>query len=223
MPLTNPTFSQLTVGARKSISGIKEISNYLEDDFDDNSLTNRSNTDDGVYPAPDSNYAGDVLVGRYRPQWQKFDLPSEISATNGVLKINNTGNSPEVRTASQLNFGSWKEDFKSGSSSCSFTNCRIQFRFIGSYKGDNLSHRADVGTGEFVVEKNGTIVINGSWSVDTNTHTRRITRDVFGNTEQFLDGTSQGTSQVSLSGSSDYLAERVSQDTSVEIDNLVIQ
>lgn len=68
------------------LAGLEEISAYLEEDWGDDTLTGRSSTQEGVFAHPAANQAGDVLIGRYRPEWiESAGSPSVYSGSLGVF------------------------------------------------------------------------------------------------------------------------------------------
>lgn len=53
---------------------LSEINNYIEDNWNDNALSNRTNSETGYFLHPSDSLindfeAGDVLKGMYRPDW----------------------------------------------------------------------------------------------------------------------------------------------------------
>ena len=223
-----------------SLPGEEQIANYLEDDFDDNSLTSRSNTNDGVYAHPDANVAGDVFIGRYRPEWNATVNDSgSVSATNGRVEFSEAG--PEevtgaISVPSDFTTGSFQSDVNWVTRGSGDDNFTVQY-ISDSYKvpGDSnqypdngvLTQTTDTGTPSLVKSESGSGAGIVSSTVTSDSYTESFTRDSYGNYEYIIDGASQGTTtdtflpedpsyvQVALRGSSG--------GSTVSIDNLVVQ
>lgn len=193
-------------------TGLTELSNYIEDDWNDNSLTSRSNTVDGVFAHPDANEAGDVLIGRYRPEWNVTN--GSPTASSGVLNLNNSSGTDTVMVIpSNMSVGSWQYDWTLTNTDTS-NAVTIQYHIMSQtttalqdgyesttyYSGTVESWHLDVRQGG----GSTTTIINGSNTKDTNTHTREVTRDSYSNWEMFNDGVSAGTANDSTFTSGEY-------------------
>lgn len=216
LPVENGAY-RVGAGSILAQLGLEEIANYIEDDWDDNSLTNRTSPDDGIFSHPDANEAGDIIIGRYRPEW--FTNAGSPSASGGEMIIASSSDT-SVSTSSNLDTGYWKLDFRlTSSSSGGFYNMFNHVAVNGYFRyennvTDNKSVLLDAG-GDFILG-------SGAYS-GTATHTLEITEDSFGNAELFEDGTSQGTgTKTSLSGVSSFIIYSSSADSDMAVDNLVV-
>lgn len=184
---------------------ISEITNFLEDDWGDNALTSRSSTSDGVFAHPGANEAGDVLIGRYRPEWTTAQ--GNVDVTGGVLEWSQSvdGRS-EIRTSSKFTVGLWEVDFHY--TTLGNSGDQVILGLMDEVPDVNTSGEpvsegyqtniADNGNYSLKELSSGTStdVISASWgggSGNTNSHTCKITRDEYGSFELFEDGSSKGT------------------------------
>lgn len=213
-------------GSNPIVAALAEITNYLEDDWDDNSLTNRTNADSDVFAHPSSNEAGDVLIGRYRPEWTTEN--GSPTATNSRLELSD---GDLLATKSEQDTGEFSFDFQTngddtGGISFSFIKQTTQYRNgKSSYTGYYNYIQGDGGT--FSIARTdsgsfGTNVVETSWSGDNSSfHRSRVTRDSYGDFELFLDGTSKGTGTDSTYQTSRFLALYSGLANDVYIDNMV--
>lgn len=178
-------------------AGLAEIAAYLEDDWDDNALTSRTSPQDDVYAHPDANEAGDVLIGRYRPEWDI--VVSGPTATNGYLHHDTANGNGELRTPSNHTTGEWSFDFmweSIGASGDKMTtyymrdlsnNNQYHEWYEDSINGNELYRLYKVDSGS------STILIDYNWDGSTSWKSSRLTRDSYGNFEKFEDGASMAT------------------------------
>lgn len=184
--------------------GETEITNYLEDDWGDNALTSRSSTNDGVFAHPDANEAGDVLIGRYRPEWNT--VTAGFSVSGGV--INWDGSSDDdatIRTNSNFVIGSWEIDVHfttlgNGDDSVKLSFINTTPNGGGSVNPDDGYQQMQLDDGSHLLRRYdggaSTNIISSSWgggSGDTDNHTYKTTRDAYGDWEIFEDASSDGT------------------------------
>lgn len=243
MPGIGQTVAGGVLGTRNAVIattpfGLSTIANYLEDDWGDNSLTSRSSTEDGVFVSPSVNVAGDMLIGRYRPEWNLPEAGSWNTGNGEIEYVSETSDLMVYRAALRVNvgqtIGSWKVDIKqvgSGSSPA--------FSIFGEYGGGSDDIR-DASSNLFLgfMPKDGseirkyvggsiTLISSSTVSADENYHTRKINRDSYGNFEHFYDGTSQGTATDTFLPPVQVMGPLVydSSDTTayVYFDNLVVQ
>lgn len=181
---------------------MQEITTYIEDDWGDGALTARTDATEGYFLHPsdaqigDDVEAGDVLKGVSRPEW---DTDGSPTVSSGALLIHGTSGE-YVRTPTDLTVGSWSIDSRyhsTGNGTNSSLNVILEdssnwwkaFLREDSWQYAQLK-KADAGT--------TTVVIDSTWAVDTNWHSRKATRDAYGNWELFFDGASQGTATDSF-------------------------
>lgn len=194
------------------ILGLTEIQNYLEDDWDDNRLTDRqwrnSDINQGVFAHPDANEAGDTLIGRYRPEW-KIDVENTVlDISNKNVKFTqstNGSNSQAISTSTSYTSGSWKYQIQyttlgNDGDRLQMNHFSPQLSFNNTLDGNEGYHTSvDDGTNEALIlfhiaaNDSKTQIINSTWSSDTSAHTQETTRDSYGNWEVYFDGVSQGT------------------------------
>lgn len=200
---------------------------YLEDDWGDDSLTSRSNASDGVFTHPTANEAGDVLIGRYRPEWT-----GNASATNNRLEFPGDGATSYVETPTSLQTGSWKFDGAHLTENGGGDNIHFHPLYAGSNNNyDRLFGDSNHSTLNFRQLKAGTntLIISATWNVDTNVHTEELTRDSYGNWESIHDGTSKGTATASwtpnISKSNLRITDRTggTDDDTKMVDNLEVK
>lgn len=196
--------------------------NYLEDDWNDNKLTNRDNPTDGFFTHPQANEAGDTLIGRTRPVWETES--GSPSATNQQLELS-AGDTTEQNVSTPTGFttGSWEFDFKAEADPTSNNFVLQGIREDANNKAVRLAIGQD-GTLLLEKEQSGafTTIVSGSWGDDLNTHTLKITRDSFGAQELFNDGASQGTGTDTFLPTPKLLFLRQILNAPVNIDNLVV-
>lgn len=203
--MTPPTsyhdYARIT-GTASAPVGLIESTNYLEDDWDDNSLTSRTNPSDGVYAHPDANEAGDTLIGRYRPEWNVKD-PTNTTVNSGTLVIpqNSDDTSKTVAVPSNFITGSFSSDI--GINSAGTSGERSVFSFISKavdpstvqdfygIRKNSESSESNDDLSKFV-GGSLTILITGP-TTSNNTKNYEATRDTYGDFEFFSSATSYGT------------------------------
>lgn len=187
---------------------LEEIGTYIEDDWDDNALTNRTDNTEGYFLHPSDGLlsgdfeAGDALKGVYRPEWKiqtgSFTVADQYAESAGNLE-------DAISTPSSFSVGSWEADVQMVSNTGDLELFSLAFMDQDSTDFDaNVStpdngytiEARDNGDLRLVVRSGGSnssITVGSSWSVDTDFHTYRATRDSYGSFELFFDGTSKGT------------------------------
>lgn len=218
------------------ILGLTEIQNYLEDDWNDNRLTDRewrsSDISQGVFAHPDANEAGNTLIGRYRPEWNRVD-PTTHNIIDGELVIPGDKDSNEneevIATPSNVMSGTYKFDFR-GSPLPSEGGNALNLSFISDgYTLLNINNKVYInirwtdGGSDYrlVKDDSGTIsdLISPGWTPDTNTHTSEFSRSSFGDYELFLDGVSQGTTTDTFDLNGQHCSIHYFDDSRTAIDN----
>jgi len=210
-------------------NGLTEIANYIEDDWGDNSLTNRSSTSDGVYAHPDANEAGDVLIGRYRPEWKVEGDPS-VQVGSFTLDYND-----EIRITSNLTVGEWKFDGKLSSTVNSTSEDKREINFIFQDYNNRyfIGWETDTRTAEesflrkTVSDSRSQLLDLADSLTDTNQHTVNVTRDSYNGLEVVVDGSSKGTITDSFLPTQNYFVfgnnSTDSNTPAITYSNLVIQ
>lgn len=219
---------------------LSEITNYLEDDWGDNSLTGRSNSDEGYFLHPSDNLisdyeAGDALKGVYRPEWEILQS-SSVYTGNSNLQLSGTDNA--VATPSNLDTGSWSFDFSKTSNTEANNYYSVSFfattrtLFDVSYTRDgyaifgNLNNEIST---QIRKSDSGSVtdLLNTSHADDTATHTMEVTRSVFGEFELLYDGVSQGTTTDTTFTDTKYIIfsydDKNGSGLTVIYDNLVVK
>lgn len=179
--------------------------NYLEDDWNDNKLTNRDNPTDGFFTHPQANEAGDTLIGRYRPEWSVGF--GSINVSNGQIDETPTSDS-RLDTSSQFVTGSWSIDLHIDPQGTG--NDNVQWRVISADDDSNYWQMvwSDDGTSYNITKSDGgsnTNIVSSSHNPTSNT-TCKTTRDAYGNFELFESGVSKGT------GTDTFLPDPVTQE-----------
>lgn len=169
-----------------------EISNYLEDDWDDNNLTGRSSPSTGEFKEQTAGGTGDMLKGIYRPEWTVQG--GSPAASSGVLVLDD---SESVSTVSKFTTGRWSFWFQVQSSPQGGHRVVIMSPVIATSIGDDCYRLGWRYNGDYKLTLrnggSGTTLITGSWPADTAGYSAEATRDTEGNFEIFLGGTSKGT------------------------------
>lgn len=208
-----------------------ELTNYLEDDWDDNALTGRTNPSKGWFKQFGTGGTGDVLKGVYRPRWETES--GSPSASGGVLQLPDGSSTRQgVSSPSKFNTGAWEFDFQFSSTPTSGENFRFAY-FAVSLANDSGSV-IDEGYNTFYSEagaitlerrdpsSNTTVISGGSWGNDSNSHTAKTTRDSYGGWELFNDASSQGTGTDTALTDAIRMMIGNGLNQTVDIDNLVL-
>ena len=222
---------------------LPEILNYIEDDWDDNALTNRTDNTEGYFLHPSDGLlsgdfeAGDALKGVYRPEW--LEEINSLAVQNGRLEWSQTGDGEVMlSTPSDFSIGEFQMDAQyttlgndqdgiflfilreydsGGLLSASADYLGIQLK-DGS--DNNFQYYKSVGGSR------STIIVN-SWPGDTNTYTIKGTRGPYGSLELILDGVSQGTATDTYTPPEPTVVSLDFYDSGggseANVDNLVIQ
>ena len=209
-----------------------EIENYLEDDWNDNSLTNRSANEEGYFLHPSDNLvansdveAGDVLKGVYRPDWT-IEIGTPSASNNRLELPNASSTSQAVKTPSEFTAGlcSFDRTLNSSTSTGAF-----RFNIIKEDSNNWWADNLDAGNPHegLAKKESGTfsqVISTGSGgSVGTNTHSIKITRDSYGRWEYSKNGTSQGTTTDTFLPTPIIVNIGSYTDSIVYVDNLVIK
>jgi len=172
--------SRIGTGGRRGLMG---------DDWDDNKYSSR---DKAAAVATSL----DRIFQSFRPEWTVEDRT--WSAANGYLEHTTLpGSSPypaiiaSIPTTTQITV-----EFDFQVSGCGgIAAGDFGDTYIINAAGDGYYIHTTARTEEWyqLVRTDGTVLINSTWSCDTNWHTCKVTRDGAGNWELFLDGNSKGT------------------------------
>ena len=192
--------------------GLDTIENYIEDDWEDNSLTNRTSPEDGPYAHSNANEAGDVLIGRYRPVWNTVNISNTVVQNNRVEMTvptnSNGGIYNSFTTTSEFTTGSWSVDLQldqteSGTGSHIFFYGLMTDGSRALSSGNSIciqsSTESDVGLRK--IESGSPTYIISMTSTNTsltNQLTFTVARDSYGNYELLEDGSSRGTTTDSF-------------------------
>lgn len=204
------------------------LNNYIEDDWDDNALTSRSNPEKGLFYQYGDGGTGDLLKGVYRPRWEV--TTGTVNATNSELLLQG-GTSAQCRTQSILTVGSWQVDieYQSGASAGTYI-CFLFEENFGTGTRPNQGYYFKVSnSSQFDIRKNdngtySTVVSDSSDFNFTNLATCLVERDSYGNFEGFKDGSSIGTgNDTQFSRADGRLAMYNGTGSDITIDNFAVQ
>lgn len=203
------------------------LTNYLEDDWDDNSLTSRTSASKDVFEQIGDGGAGDLLKGVYRPRWETES--GSPSATNNELQLSDGSTTVQaVSTPSAFTVGRWEWDHDYNTNPTS-GGTRLYFIAQNSGADPNDAYAIEVlhDTNLDLIKDSGgseSTLINGSRTDNTSTQNYDVTRDSYGGFELFNDGdVSQGTSTDTTHAESLYLVLRNSANARSDNDNLVMK
>lgn len=205
------------------------IDNYIEDDWDDNALTERAGSEKDVYYNYGTGGAGDLLKGVYRPRWNTES--GSPTANDGEFELSPGNNTlQKAATPSNLTTGEWSYNvqYQGGTVSqrTSLTLFANSFTDAAHTYQDSYSVVYDDTDGvRLQVNDGGSITTLITYTTDANTNTRsvRVTRDSYGSWEMFVDGTSRGTATDTKITESKIMAIGNDSDQTVNYDNLVVQ
>lgn len=198
------------------------LQNYIEDDWDDNALTNRSASQKDVFYQFSDGGTGDLLKGVYRPRWE-IDQGSP-SASNQQLEMP-AGNTtaPVLITPSNIFTGSWSVDIRIVSSS---TIDSVYLNYLLSDINNRYFYRADYDNRlrlQKIENSSVTTLIEVSWDGDTSNHRYKVTKNSYNTHEAFYDGASKGTVTDSFNPEAKYLRLASGIDSESEWDNLLVR
>lgn len=215
---------------------LSEITNYLEDDWDDNKLTSRDSPAEGYFLHPSDGLlsgdmeAGDALKGVYRPEWtQGQGASSRTSATSSTLQITGsaTGDTAGVKTPALATVGSWSFDYQyvtaPDTRDVTYMRFIVQTRANDEYQiGEFLG-----GSDEWRLTKldsgGATVLASTSSQQDQDPHSAEATRTSYGGFEAFRDGSSVGTAtDTFLPNTPDKLIFENRNEGTIQFDNLVV-
>ena len=208
------------------------LDNYIEDDWNDNALTGRSNTEKDVFYQYYDSGTGDLLKGVHRPRWRH--VSGTVDATNQRVEMYGDDSVQKViETPSSLTVGSWTvdhrfnsigDDFLAVSIICDNVNDYGIGRTQNGYWFGDRSGGSSPSYDLFVAEGGGnTRIIDAQSPQDTNWHTSECTRDIYGNFELIRDGTSQGTGTDTTYNETAAMALGDCNTENVMYDNLAVQ
>lgn len=186
------------------------FTNYLEDDWNDGTLSGRTNAAKDVFYQYGTGGTGDLLKGVYRPHWIGEDT-GDLTVTNGELECalqatHGTGaQAVKIYTTSNQTVGSWQWDIKHGDTTGSTTaGNTMTYFFICDHTGDRYTGNSLLIVFHDRTDTNNTMLqkcVNGTntaliavqETLWTTYKPQRATRDSYGNFEMFFDGVSKGT------------------------------
>lgn len=211
---------------------LSEITNYLEDDWDDNNLTGRASTTEGYFLHPSDGLisdmeAGDALKGVYRPEWTTQS--GSPSATNQELQLadgSTTVQAVSIPSVFTVGRWQWDHDYNSNPSS---GGTRLYFIAQNSGADPNDAYAIEVlhDTNLDLIKDSGgseSTLINGSRTDNTSSQNYDVARDSYGGFELFNDGdVSQGTATDTTHTESLYLVIRNSANARSDNDNVVVK
>lgn len=212
--------------------GLTEQTIYLEDDWNDNTLSSRTNASDSLYAHPQRNETGDILISRYRPDWDTHFTEGSmtISATNNAVEfdgVSGGGDDGIIVSGSRQSVGRWEID----ADTTNATNGTMSFSFMVD---DNLDVNFDRFANCYFLyttndgsSYNLYVVDNGSQSTiievtGSQTITMGIERDSFGNFEMFENGTSVATTTNTAHTDSEWIGLGSRCDSTTYFDNLLV-
>lgn len=217
---------------------IEEATNYIEDDWADNSLTTRTGSEAGYFLHPSDKLqdedveAGTVLKGIYRPRWE--NVSGSVDTSDSDVRASNSG-SPKIVTPSDLEAGSVSFEWSwiaIGSDADAFFGMMFSSypqtgfdNFVSIYFRDSGS--ADPYGYSLRIRENGAdrFPIDSIWDGDKELHSSKLTRTTYGEYELFYDNTSVGTSTDTFKPENYEFALQWGDSnggSEIKIDNLVI-
>ena len=182
----------------------EELSNYIEDDWNDNALNNRSNPEKGIYYSYSDGGTGNLLKGVYRPRWDVADA-NPLTVSNNI-NISNTYNDDGrrgiIQTPSVLTIGSWSFDLTVSGIPSNYGNSLyitlmedVPYTYINN--SDALMFWTTPASDYVIIAKmiggSTTILIRYDKTWSDGTFSYETTRDSYGNFELFEDSASKGT------------------------------
>ena len=179
------------------------------DDWNDNKITSRDNA------ATTETGFTDRFGKIFRPEWSQVSGTTTVS--NGRIVLNE--NNEKIQTSSTQVTGTWEYDFQLDSTGGGDYEAILQFM----HDGTDYYQLSVMDDGHIDLQKTGSHLTTPSWSVDTDTHTLKLTRDSSGNMEIFLDGASLSTTTNNdiTSSSNMYISNGNNSETSY-VDNLKV-
>lgn len=173
---------------------LEEIDTYIEDDWDDNALTNRTNSREGYFLHPSDDLlsgdfeAGDALKGVYRPDWRQVEGSATVSG--GLLRVP-ADTTAIISSPSEFNTGTFETTFSLGSAGSAGT---LGLRFVATNNNNTLEVAINYAGPNYTLRKQdgGTFTELTSSAKAPDSGTAKVTRDSYGNFELFLDGVSEG-------------------------------
>jgi hypothetical protein len=189
--------------------GFADPQAYLEDDWNDDRLTNR---------VPMSFTLEGIKTFKGRPEW--IIVSGSPSVHNGML-ILPAGNVSQqrIRTLSEFTTGMWKLDFQ-------FTNVPQKGAFLFIIWAMDGSNQWYVSVSSDAIRLNKvnsgfvSTLIMKNWIADTNWHTLEVTRDNSGNWILYIDGLELGTAKDTFTPIANYLEINNIADQEVHVDNI---
>jgi len=193
---------------------------YLLDSFGDGNWSSRDRTKNN-YPIPLNLARTDARI--FRPEWElRNGSPSTVDDALSLTAGDTTEQSVMKSSLEDLNNQkTWEFDwqFQTAPTAGVFawrlmvSGDLVQVK-IGSDNSFELMKR-EAGT--------WSTLISNTWAVDNASHTTKVTRDLNGNWELFLDGTSQGTATDTILPSGELRTSLINQaDAEIRIDRVII-
>lgn len=210
----------------------EEINNYIEDDWNDNSLTSRSASEKGYYYNYQDGGTGDLLKGVYRPRWESTGAGGSISSSNGYIQVARDGTSSVTKSASTPSAIipteiSW-ELYLTGQSTNKMQSISI---ITDEEPRENMGNEVSCGFDSAdpralsIAENGVTRNILSTPTVASDTwHTARVTRSTYGEYEVFSNGSSVGTVTDSFTPNPGYIGVKtIHTNATTRADNLLVQ
>lgn len=203
---------------------LEEKINYIEDDWNDGSLSGRTNASTGFFKEKnDSGSTGNLIKAINRPEWNVTD--ATVTANNRLQTDPNNDSSStsddQVNVNSEITVGTWSWESNLPDTTGSlglllmiFIDSSNLYSVAWASSNDNYEFSKTVG-GAF------TELITGPVNTTTGTFfSHKVTRDDFANWEAFFDGSSYGTTSDDEIINTEYVA--FGGNGTGEHDNLVI-
>ena len=171
---------------------VKTLTNYIEEDWGDNSKQDRTGNEKGLYYSYSGSGTGNLLKGVFRPSWTTESSNGGFNLSNQKLQLNNQGG--DQRTVCPVTTGSWEAHIAYPNSSWDGTDS-IGFNFMGDLNAMYEAYSIGwYGTGQYYLgEPDGTKIIDSNKSTTDAEVVWRATRDSYSGMELFADTTSHGT------------------------------
>lgn len=212
--------ADVSVGSVIPDSGV-----YLHDDWEDDQIF--SNRVDSGQTTTNG------VTGYYRPEWT--DVQGDNTVSNGVLDIGTRGDngvdSQIVSTTLNLDTSSfirWEIIARGTNieSTAGYFQPDIWWEDGNNYWRVRIDINGNEGNEEFVLDKfeNGsqTVVINSTYSADTNFKKFEVERSAAGDWEIFIDGATKGTTTDTFAPAVNNFRVHNRQDRNVEVDEIKV-
>ena len=157
---------------------------FIGDEIGDNKYSGRNRVVAGVL-FPYSNF---------RPEWTV--IAGTWGASEGFLRESLAGGgSTNIRMSSKHSVGTWVVDASliGGISDTNIVYYNFMWIDADNYYLMDMNATGALRLVRSTTDLGGAAIISTTWTADTGWHTMKITRDINGNFEIFLDGVSKGT------------------------------